>query len=41
MSFICAQSQKGESVMSRQRRKSDYHCLDPWTVITSEEWHSP
>lgn len=28
MSFICAQSRKGESVRSRQRRKSDYLCLD-------------
>ena len=40
MSFICAQSRKGESVMSRRRRKADYHCLDPWTAITSGEWHS-
>lgn len=35
------QSQQGESVMSRRRRKADYHCLDPWTAITSEEWHNP
>lgn len=35
------QSQQGESVMSRRRRKADYYCLDPWTAITSEEWHNP
>lgn len=38
MSFICAQSRKGESVMSRRRRKADYHCLDPWTAETSGKW---
>ena len=38
MSFICAQSRKGESVMSRRRRKADYHCLDSWTAETSGKW---
>lgn len=40
MSFICAQSRQGESVISRQRRKADYHCLDPWTAETSGKWPS-
>ena len=28
------QSRQSESVISRQRRKADYHCLDPWTAET-------
>lgn len=40
MSVICAQSRQGESVRSRQRRKADFHCLDPWTADTSGKWPS-
>ena len=32
------QSRQDESVISRQRRKADYHCLDPWTAETSGKW---
>ena len=28
----------GESVINRQRRKTDYDCLDPWTAETSGKW---
>lgn len=29
---------RSESAISRQRRKADYHCLDPWTAETSGKW---
>lgn len=33
-----AQSRQDESVISRRRRKTDYHCLGPWTAETSGKW---
>lgn len=32
------QSRQGESVISRQCKTADYHCLDPWTAETSGKW---
>ena len=32
------QSRKDESVISRRRRKTDYHCLGPWTAEPSGKW---
>lgn len=25
-------------MISRRRKKADYHCLDPWTAETSDKW---
>lgn len=33
-----AQSRQDESVIRRQHRKADYHCLDPWTAESSGKW---
>ena len=35
---ISDQSRQDESVISRQRRKADYHCLDPWTAEIRGKW---
>ena len=32
------QSRQGESVISRRRKETAYHCLDPWTAETSGKW---